>query len=400
MEATIVTLGPSDKLVGVCTFEEAFGEHSEFRGRGRARRHKRKMDRIKNRREEKAARQEIRKDQQEARQERKDTRKTRKVARKAIGDEEDGEEDPDSVNQQDTYDNSIAQKEDQSTDDQSSDDQGSEDDAPEPYDFENGSGADGEDYAEARGGRRGRGGRGKRGGLGSRMRARRAERKAAPVEEVQESETEEVERIDGDFMDGETLSAATGTPVRKIHPQIRDTTKRIVWNKEALRRHRGNHAQNSKVYAEKMKTPMFRSQPNHPQVLGLREAIQRDAMEIQKHEERLSALERTLAQNFSGHPHIEHGYKLANIDLQKQIEASRNGQAQTSIKDTLVDKGLGAEIGSERIDVPAQPEMRTIELSSNASGDASKGMSTPTKLLIGVAALGVAYYFAKKYKVI
>lgn len=83
MEARIIKLEPEVQIEGV-TFEEAFGEHSELRGKGRAkrqaRRQARRMTRIENRATRKSAK-------QEARQSRKDTRKSRRVARKAMGDE-------------------------------------------------------------------------------------------------------------------------------------------------------------------------------------------------------------------------------------------------------------------------------------------------------------------------
>lgn len=93
--ARVVTLEPSTGETTV-TFEEAFGEHSELRGRGRARRQARRqarrMKRISNRAERKRARQSMRAEQQEARQLRKDTRKSRRVQRKAMGDEPEEQE--------------------------------------------------------------------------------------------------------------------------------------------------------------------------------------------------------------------------------------------------------------------------------------------------------------------
>jgi hypothetical protein len=59
------------------TFEEAFGEQSELRGRGRARRQARRMDRITKRKERKSAK-------QSARQERKRTRVEGRINRKAM----------------------------------------------------------------------------------------------------------------------------------------------------------------------------------------------------------------------------------------------------------------------------------------------------------------------------
>lgn len=90
MRATIVTLEPNTQIEGV-SFEEAFGENSELRGRGRAkrqtRRQARRMKRIADRAERKRAKQEMRAAQQEARQKRKDIRKARRSARKNGGDE-------------------------------------------------------------------------------------------------------------------------------------------------------------------------------------------------------------------------------------------------------------------------------------------------------------------------
>ncbi len=54
--ARIITLVDPIEPGGAVTFEEAFGENSELRGRGRARRHKRKMERIANHGEEQDAR--------------------------------------------------------------------------------------------------------------------------------------------------------------------------------------------------------------------------------------------------------------------------------------------------------------------------------------------------------
>jgi cobalamin biosynthesis protein CobT len=95
MRATIITLEPEVQIEGV-SFEEAFGESSELKGRGRERRRKRRqerrMKRIRDRQERKRAKQEMRAEQQEARQLRKDKRKSRRVARKEMGADESEEE--------------------------------------------------------------------------------------------------------------------------------------------------------------------------------------------------------------------------------------------------------------------------------------------------------------------
>ena len=55
--ATIITLGPSNgssmqpTTRVAATFEEAFGEFSEARGKGRAKRKKRKLERVENRKQ-------------------------------------------------------------------------------------------------------------------------------------------------------------------------------------------------------------------------------------------------------------------------------------------------------------------------------------------------------------
>ena len=92
MKPTIVSLEPNVDEANTISFETAFGEFSEARGRGRKRRQKRKLSRIGARAERKRAKQKMRAEQQEARQMRKDTRKKRGVERKAMGETEEEEE--------------------------------------------------------------------------------------------------------------------------------------------------------------------------------------------------------------------------------------------------------------------------------------------------------------------
>lgn len=97
MESTVITLSPSGggSTTDVVSFEQAYGEYSSFRGRGRARRQARKMDRIAKRSERKVARQQVRTNKamakqsrrtqkQQARQSRKDVRATRGASRRAL----------------------------------------------------------------------------------------------------------------------------------------------------------------------------------------------------------------------------------------------------------------------------------------------------------------------------
>lgn len=102
METTIIRLQPNSSSDNMtvrtsASFEDAFGEYSELRGKGRNRRQKRKLDRyakkderrrvkgegrINRRKDRKSLRQEMRSEQQEARQVRKDTRNQRNQGRK------------------------------------------------------------------------------------------------------------------------------------------------------------------------------------------------------------------------------------------------------------------------------------------------------------------------------
>lgn len=75
--ARIITLEPAVEGVAAVTFEEAFGEHSELRGRGRARRKKRKMSRINDRGEVQDAR-------GENKQRKKNKKKSGKIGRRRM----------------------------------------------------------------------------------------------------------------------------------------------------------------------------------------------------------------------------------------------------------------------------------------------------------------------------
>jgi hypothetical protein len=91
METTIIRLGgePSggnNMVVRSATFEEAFGDYSNAKGRGRARRKKRRLERIKNRDEVRRARQEARigrrTDRKKLRQESRDAQQESRLARR------------------------------------------------------------------------------------------------------------------------------------------------------------------------------------------------------------------------------------------------------------------------------------------------------------------------------
>ena len=124
MRATIITLEPEVQIEGV-SFEEAFGENSELRGRGRARRQQRRqerrMKRISNRAERKRAKQTMRAEQQEARQVRKDKRKSRRVARKEMGADESEEEETQPSSREETQPSSREETQPSSTEEATTD---------------------------------------------------------------------------------------------------------------------------------------------------------------------------------------------------------------------------------------------------------------------------------------
>lgn len=332
--AVLVKLAPSTKSVNVVSFEEAFGEHSELRGRGRARRQKRRMGRIADRGERKRARQGIRSEQQEARQTRKDVRKTRKVARKALGDEEDV------VEEEENYDPETemeASSEDETTQEEvlEGDDAGA---GSEEYDFENG------------------------------------------------------ESFDGDADSNDFTSDAEGTP-KSIHPPIASLTRKIVWNKEAMKRH-GLRKNQLMARAGGLKN-------NRQGLAQLSAAISAITIDIQRHEARIEALENHLKNKYGDHPHVPLGYKLAAKELQKANEVVSGAQDKAmianTIKPTVVSKGLDPNFGPNRIEVPAEPMLRTVEIQSSAEGVVGSGN---TKWVLVLAGLGLAVYLAKKNKLI
>lgn len=108
MDARIIRIGDVPENMQSASFEEAFGEFSDFRGKGRARRQERRMDRIAKKSERKSAkaqakatrkveRQQVRGAKQAARQERKiqrqgflTQRKQMRTDRRNIGQEQEG----------------------------------------------------------------------------------------------------------------------------------------------------------------------------------------------------------------------------------------------------------------------------------------------------------------------
>lgn len=171
--ATIVTLSPASDSVDVVSFEQAFGEHSEFKGRGRAkrqtRRQARKVKKLTDKSARKRIKQGIKDEAQESRQSRRDKSKSRKVSRKSMGEEPEAEPE---VVEQEQYVEPTAQ-EDQSYEEEPAQEQ---------------------DYSE---------------------------------EEEQQQDDDWSSSFDGEKIEG----------AKNIHPEIADLTKRIVWNEAKAKQH-------------------------------------------------------------------------------------------------------------------------------------------------------------------
>ncbi len=405
--ATIVRLSPSTNPVQIVDFMDAFGEHSELRGKGRARRQARRQARRKKRISDRIERKSMK---QEARQNRKDVRKTRRLARKEMGaDEEEPEPEPEQTEvAEDQYE--TPEQEDQTSEDSGLDpaaDENGEEVGEEYFDG---------DYSEARGGR----GRARRQARRANRKAKRSSRKAGPSDEA--SSEESVEEFEGSGIDAAQFSStpigtaptpvqpqsaqasATAAPAQaqanpSIHPHIGSLTNGITWNREAARRHRLNR---NNLYGQ--------AQSLHPvkDRSSLREysaRISRLDMEIQRHEARITDLENAL-KKYGDHPHIARGYKYAQTQMQKGRETVASAQDQNKIKATIVQSSLNPSFGDQRIEVPAQSEMRTVDIQSNADGEedssadgkvSPKGMNTSMKYLIGAGVIIGAYYLYKKY---
>lgn len=87
----VIQLGPAPSPSQSVSFEEAFGEFSELRGKGRARRAARKQDKIQKRKERRLARVSARDEVQSARQDSRISRRSRrKAGRQAIRSEQQG----------------------------------------------------------------------------------------------------------------------------------------------------------------------------------------------------------------------------------------------------------------------------------------------------------------------
>lgn len=186
----IVTLAPSDTITAV-SFEDAFGEHSEFKGRGRARRQKRRMDRIAKKAERKKAKRAMRTAAMQERQERRKLRKTARVERRQIGQE--AEPTADEILTSEAPEETLNQESDSVADNQ-----------------------------------------GEGGGTGSSI-VPEAEQEA---EQEYEEESEDAGEEDAGF-DGTLSAEGSGDVSKNVNAKVRELTRKVEWNKELVSRLKG-----------------------------------------------------------------------------------------------------------------------------------------------------------------
>lgn len=386
MEPTIITLGPSTdgSNVSVTTFEEAFGEYSEIRGRGRRRRQKRKLSRIEMKAERRRARQKGRAEQQQARQARLDERKKRKVARKEMGETE------------------------EETDNQNENGGGG------GSDQEQGGGAESQNQ----------------GGGGESQDQGGGESQDQGPQDQGDAESDG----EGDGVMSEDESGFSGElGQNKVSPRVRECANKIEWNKELV----------SRLEARRNNlTLMLQTEQNSARVVKIKQQIETINTQIDTRYKRIADLEQMLStySNASGrrkapmrNKEVRRAKQLAQTERRKVSKVGprkvisaiqKRRTAKHGGSETPVESDLNPEISENRIEVQAQDtnfdgfgnatgrgligldqsddfdsgEARVIELKSNADGKPDHKKRT-TQILVGVGTglliIGLLYYFKK-----
>lgn len=421
-ETTIVKLGTADAN-DASSFEQAFGEFSEIRGKGRKRRNKRKserqLNRIGRRKARKEARQEMRAEQQEARQTRRDVRKSRRVGRKAMGHGPEAEMDQTSA-QEMASDNLAPQTAPESQNGAGYAPEGQGNGGYEPQGTEQDSG-----YAP-QGGEQG-------GGYAPQGNGGGGEDWGAPPAGMEEEESgdEGEESPSGVYQDDndDSYGSPEGTggegwgfdgvmgaedrfyemdnaPKVKISPKVAELTKKIEWNKELI----------SRLRVQKAKIEGANGNPNdvNKQIAIRRQRIMDLQTQLQQYAQfegdySCADGEKPTKKMYSNRQNeVAHARNMA-VRQRKQLRRHMG-------KNTPVAKGLNPEFEPQRIVVPPRtssatglngldlmddydaPDARFVELSSNADGVKKKINWVGIGIGVGVAA--VAIWAMRKYKVI
>jgi hypothetical protein len=458
-QTTTVTLGNDTDTTTPSSFEEAFGEYSEVRGKGRNRRQARRLDRkkkrqerrmtrISNRGERKRARQAIRGEQQEARQSRKDIRTSRRMARKDMRQGPEVEMDEQMMMETDngyTYDQGAPQD---TQNGYAPEDTGNgyapEDSGYEPqgggyepqgggYEPQGGGyEPQGGGYEPQGGGYEPQGGGGEympeeeewggtppynqeeEGGYGD------EEPVDSPSGAYQEDNDDEYGAGEGTGDGGWGFDGIMGAEDRfsemqdaktiKISPKVAELTRKIEWNKELITRLRVKKAQ-------------IEGSNGNPNDVNKQIAIRK---------QRILDLQTQLQQyaDFQGEYSCADGEEATRpmrMKRRREIQAGRNmaisqrrNMRKVKDKNTPVARGLNPEFEPQRIVIPARtssvtgqtglngldlmddydaPDVRTVELSSSAEGDKKKKINW-VGIGIGAAVAVGAIWALRKYKVI
>ena len=357
MKPRIITLSPrkdSDNTITVATFEEAFGEFSEFKGRARARRQKRKRTRIARKTERKQAKQQMRTATMQSKQARKMGRKQNKVARKQLGQEE---EDP---IEQGSADPNAGYVDTTATDPNA----GYVEDPNAGYVDEGGG------YApEPVGG------------------------ELAPEEYAEESTedygggdeyAEEFEGADGDNTDNDDYDYTADADNKidlgaedyfinvdgkkqKIHPSVKDIAKKIEWNKELLSRLQLK-LQNAKTDAEKEQ---------------LNASIKKRQGRIGELEAKLEGYSSARGKGKAERNSRREVRKAKVVARKERVRATKVGKKVGKMAKKIAKKmpmggGVGGDGGSETpVDRELNPEMgnNSIEIPASEQGSGADGQS-------------------------
>ena len=423
--ATIITLGKGTNIDGTSsTFEEAFGEFSEARGRGRARKKNRRLERIKNRAEVRAARRKARRDAMEERLEKRKVRKTSKSERKAIGSEEEELEEPTQVSP-----NDAPAPEDEGTSEGPPTDEGNTggqtgggqtggSGGEEEWGGGRPTGSGGSSDEWGGGAPTGSGGSSDEWGGG----APQQQEETGPYANDNEEDEEEGDNFDGVMGGEDDYNEFSDSDGVRVSPAVSDISKKIEWNKELV----------SRLGVEKA-------------VLEGKNADTTDIVkQIQNRNFRIKQLQRKLSKyvNFEGEFSLASGERPTQGVMRRKREvgkasksAARNRSNMHKRRDsanyvkyqegmsrknndggdaTPVSNELNPKFNRNRIVVPGKskssadgdylandidaPNTRFVELGSNLEGDKTK--INWKGIAIGVAVGVLAIWAIKKYKIL
>ncbi len=364
-DARIVRLAPSNDSgpVEVATFAEAFGAHSNLKGKGRARRAKRKasrqanrqtkrMTRIQNRQERKVARKTNRQANKQQRVEaratkkatRQDARLTRKAQRKESrgGGEEDEVVPPEDQMQSETPMESSGAEEQVSQESAESPDQSSQSASPDE------------------------------------------EGEVETVEETEEWSPEDGEDEDAQFA-GEESNSAFNNEVSdhrpQIHPKVQDLANKIVWREELVSRLEGRmgkgeddarlqmeiDASNGRI--EQMESMLGQYSEARGGRGGFKAAVKSVAAAKSNAKQNLTAAKSRRSEKKAGRVEKRMARKAGRGALPTPADSLQPTEPDMGSEEaTEFAGGTGSGISQDQANPQAIANSQTVELTSNASG--------------------------------